>query len=227
MLTVGPPTQLAIFERQMLDDNWDEVPIVFQVHNSLAQDPSLHAANEEGGSLYNFSFSRQLGCITTALASEVQLQESVGYFLTANSALPLAHTITGYYRERDLPLPFITSIAANQNSKFMSAQEKSTEISRLRKLLGVNSIKHAVIVDEYVESGSSLTYASSLLNAAGIGEAAIYKLAGRWYPEVYYDDANEPNEFMNVNPANEPLAAWFTMIGSLAAKSSVGARAHY
>jgi hypothetical protein len=95
------------------------------------------------------------------------------FFLTANSAIPVADTIRGYCDELDLPHPNIFPIAANKRSVLQAGNIEdydgrihpclTQEIERLIQTLRESPTEDACLLDQLVCSGETMRVATWML----------------------------------------------------------------
>lgn len=145
----------------------------------------------------DMSLSRQL---KSALDCEKTPTQPEAYLFTTHSAIPVADAFRGNFAERGQTLPQLGYIAANRymaryshgmDNLSLSAtsalkQEKETEIERLQLLY--QGLKHVCVVEQYVNTGSTLMYALHLLEQAGIDHVSAIR--GRWYLDAEKDDVD-------------------------------------
>ncbi|HET8709421.1 MAG TPA: phosphoribosyltransferase [Candidatus Saccharimonadales bacterium] len=124
------------------------------------------------------SLARQLATVRSALKGEPDI-----YFFTANSAIPTADAIRAYYRVNDIRTPLLASVMANRTTSIPYFRETrvdeqiDSETTRLKPLIaGADKV---AVIDQYVASGKTITYASRLLLAAGAGH--VIGIIGNWY----------------------------------------------
>lgn len=133
------------------------------------------------------------------------------YFLTANSAIPLADAIRGYYDELGKPTPELYAIMANFSTSTAyeagSRDQFDREVKRLRHI--ASGVIHACVVEQYVLSGGTARYAQKLLEAAGV--SYVSTIMGRWY-----EQANQSEVDLQTVSSNH--AMFMHSIGSAAAR---------
>ena len=118
------------------------------------------------------------------------------YVLTANSAIPIADAIRGYFTMLGWAAPPITYISTkliNPNSQrtlttkasraFPEDANNSVEQQFDRLYPVLQGMTHVTLVDQYVASGSTLATAAGILELLGINQ--ITAIRGNWYAGVY------------------------------------------
>lgn len=116
-----------------------------------------------------FSFTQQMA---KAVGSD-----PTAFLVTANSAIPIADSIRGFYEELDADLPVIDYIRVPRHSLFRNLSDY-IEKRRLKNSLG-DASENVFVIDEYVLTGETLTRAHNLLSSIGIGQHT--DIIGRWY----------------------------------------------
>ncbi len=97
-------------------------------------------------------------------------------FFTANSAVPVADSVRGYYEELGMRSPELAYITANSHlsdvdtmklppARWMAQRKIDTEIKRLN---AEYRDSRSIIFDQFVETGGTLDLAESMLAQAGI-----------------------------------------------------------
>ncbi|CAN5176140.1 hypothetical protein BH09PAT3_BH09PAT3_5910 [soil metagenome] len=208
-------------EDRILADNWRPTNNYDPVHEdnpAMAEDPDLY---DKG--LYNHSLVRQLSSTLVGLSLDTE-SGNTGFFFSANSALPLAHTIRGFFDECDLPQPHIDHISTYPEiwpwltDTFKWGDQIKSEAERLKQIVAAQKLGSAVIIDECIASGETIHTSIGVLKDAGIAPRAIYPIVGAWYEQLDFEEGDDPKRFMNIDPASYPLAGYFYMLGSLAGK---------
>jgi hypothetical protein len=93
------------------------------------------------------------------------------------------------------------------------------ETARVAKLIKLQRLNTAVVIDQFVASGTTLQFAMDMVHRAGIERENIYPVAGRWYHDFTWNQRTEQaTDILHVDPADDPFCARLYMIGSLAAQ---------
>ncbi|HSW85060.1 MAG TPA: hypothetical protein VLF79_00400 [Candidatus Saccharimonadales bacterium] len=116
-----------------------------------------------------YSFTEQM--------ARAVLSEPLAFFVTVNSAIPVADSIRGFYEEIDVEPPIIDSIKVPR-SAFFSNISKYIEKKRMSRVLP-ETIGRIYVVDECVSRGATLNRAEDLLSE--IGNYKVGKIRGKWY----------------------------------------------
>jgi hypothetical protein len=138
------------------------------------------------------SFLRQIAQVSLApqtVAANLDTPPDV-YALTAFSAIPIADAVRGFYARIGMPCPAFVPVAAHNRSSrdyFATASDgpyrkaRHTEnASFLRPY--VEGAKHVAVIDQYVGTGNTITYAAHLLLAAGA--ESVTAIRGNWYEQI-------------------------------------------
>lgn len=110
---------------------------------------------------------------------------AAAFLVTANSAVPLADSIRGFYSELDAELPVINYIDPRKTYKSIGQLHRYIEKLRLESLLPDPS-ETIYVVDEYVLTGATINRARALL--AEIGYQDVDSVKGRWYHSARRSD---------------------------------------
>lgn len=216
--------QLQYLEGNALEERWERAPRL-PIHDDvppMADSDRLYRVNQHGHRRFNFSLLPQLEIIMGELDSADISSGRVGYFMTANSAIPLAHTVRGLHDQLGLPELYIDTIdvfarhrrARNPLSQYVSIR---SEIKRIGYQVKQNSLEAAVIVDQFTSSGDTLRLGVEMLGAAGVDRGHIYPVAGLLYPQLHRTEDEPARDLLTAKPEEEPFAAYFYMLGCLAA----------
>ncbi|HEX7633244.1 MAG TPA: hypothetical protein VF401_02885 [Candidatus Saccharimonadales bacterium] len=162
-----------------------------------------------------FSFARQINAVAQdgyALTDHEPQpidRPPEAYLFTARSAIPVAAAVRGYYKELGNELPVRTSVSANAQKGWIHKTftgpntlsvspatreakkdmidaflvDEQKEIQRLSGLL--SGMEHVCVIDQYVGTGSTITYAAYLAKQAGARTVSLIR--GNWY-EGWYPD---------------------------------------
>ena len=138
------------------------------------------------------SFSRQINQLVNDPCSvHPQLKSRPdAYVFTANSAIPVADAIREYYKQSQFGQPIMTHIEANRISSTLNLLTKvypEDELSRLEKLLV--DTDHVCVVEQFVDTGRTLSYAAELLFQAGVEQVSAIR--GGWYANARLLDIYE------------------------------------
>lgn len=120
------------------------------------------------------------------------------YLFTADSAIPAADSIRGYYRAAGTPLPALNYVEANRDkSKFLGSPNIAEgiaivtetasfakELARLQPI--IKQKQHVCVVEQYSLTGNTLRYAGLLLKYAGV--ETISGIRGTWYEQAREKD---------------------------------------
>lgn len=173
---------------------WDDdsIPEILRSKNYPAVERQmLFGDNEDGES---FTFRAQ---IDEAVRSN---PHPLTFFLTANSAIPIADTLRGYYNELGLCYPGIFYIEANKlmvrHALDMEEDGKiqpclTEEIDRLTSIAKENLIERACVIDQFVATGRSLKLATWMLKCAGVPN--ITSMPGNWYHDAHPRNIDKDN----------------------------------
>ena len=116
-----------------------------------------------------FSFVRQM-------VAAVNTQPSA-FLLTANSAVPVADSIRGFYDELGIEVPLIDYVYAPSKSGLLGLRSRAEELHLSHRLQDAG--ENVYVVDELVMTGATLARASKLL--VDIGVQHVSPINGRWY----------------------------------------------
>ena len=110
------------------------------------------------------------------------------FVLTANSAIPVADAIRGWYDTTGQKIPDLTYVKADRElsvdeSQLTVVQRNilETDIKRLREKYAGS---RAIIIDQFVHSGKTIELASRMLGQAGI-IADASTLYTKWYNHAF------------------------------------------
>lgn len=106
--------------------------------------------------------------------------------LTANSAVPVADAVRGWYEEVGEEQPELTYVRANRDltKKDLSLEEQHTIEQDVERLEREYAGAHAVIIDQFVETGKTLTLATRMLGRAGLMIVGSTPEA-KWYNHAF------------------------------------------
>ncbi|USN96105.1 MAG: hypothetical protein H6797_03440 [Candidatus Nomurabacteria bacterium] len=117
-------------------------------------------------------------------------------FFTANSAVPIADSIRGAYSELGQRPPELFAIRANSDLSLsfderasMFSASKRTVKNEIKEVSKVAKGMRAVVFDQYVETGGTLSLANYMLEKAGVINVGDTPLA-RWYQETTMFDVD-------------------------------------
>ena len=122
----------------------------------------------------DMSFTRQLHEVVDAIVQP-------HFFLTANSAIPVADSIRGFYAAAMQQTPPIDYIRADFRaaSKFWATNQLSAAECHRLKHTRMGLQETAVVVDQRVCSGQTIGYGARLLFSVGFSD--VVALRGDWY----------------------------------------------
>jgi hypothetical protein len=124
---------------------------------------------------------------STPMAAAVETNPSA-FLVTANSALPVADSIRGFYEAAGLKAPAIGIIRTTERrDPLQIVPPTESEQSRLETFLS-GLLDNVVVVDERAYSGETLGRAKALLSEMGV--ETLQTIAGRWYNRVWLQDLN-------------------------------------
>lgn len=103
------------------------------------------------------------------------------FLLTANSAVPVADSIRGYYDELGIDRPVIDYIRVPGKGWLSGLLQTHIEEKRLQYCLNEAGAQ-VCVVDEYVFSGGTLERARNLLKNIGVTD--VTEIRGRWYSQA-------------------------------------------
>jgi hypothetical protein len=139
-------------------------------------EPSTYEAVERNmlyGHDEEFSFVSQL-------AAAAKTQPSA-FLLTANSAIPVADSIRGFYDELGIEAPLIDYIYAPRKSGSLGLRRHIEKLRLSRRLQDVS--ENVYVVDELVMTGATLDRARKLL-LDDVGVLQVSYIQGRWYNDA-------------------------------------------
>jgi adenine/guanine phosphoribosyltransferase-like PRPP-binding protein len=132
----------------------------------------LHARNQK------FSFVSQM-------ATALNTQPSA-FLLTANSAVPVADSIRGFYDELGVEAPLVDYILAPRKSGLFGAVIRAEKLRLSRQLQAAG--ENVYVVDDFVMTGSTLARAKKLLLDIGVQQVSYSN--GRWYNDAKRSEIN-------------------------------------
>jgi hypothetical protein len=142
---------------------------------------------------HDTSFARQMAELVIGdLAPEA-------YLVTANSAIPVADSIRGFFEELGQTSPPIYPINANSEDSWSyyfpgeghdTSRVYANEVKRLNCLL--EGFDNVCVVDQYVFSGRTISFAAQMMRSAGV-EGNIGGIRGLWYNGISYQDIDHHN----------------------------------
>jgi hypothetical protein len=153
--------------------------------------------------------------LDTQLRTITALGKPDAYLFTADSAIPVADAIRGYYQELGDITPLTDYIEADRGVSYHSGDypwltdEKEKELRRLSKC--IKGMSHVCIVEQFVQRGITMQYAANLVHEAA-GPDIISGIQGRWYIDAH--DVDKTN-------LTSPHKTRMQVIGASAAVSSV------
>ncbi|MDB5175168.1 MAG: hypothetical protein JWM81_26 [Candidatus Saccharibacteria bacterium] len=143
--------------------------------------------------------------------AEVTSEPVDAFLFTADSAIPVADAVRGYYEVLDEDLPYLGYVAANRKTSRLSTVPRIRhvvqEAARLRREL--KGAKRVVVVDQFKNTGITLNQAQVIARTA-TSNAEVIPIAGRWYEQT------SRNDVMKSGMSSVHSAFMFT-IGRLAA----------
>lgn len=176
----GAPTSLdrrhiGLAERNMLD-----------TYNLATRSALVDLSNNHNGD--NLRVNDEDISLTRQLSDAYSRMDSQGAFIvTANSAIPVADSIRGFYDELGQPCPqigFVKADRANYTRHHYGYERMRSNFENERTRLSsqLDGIDTVCVVEEWVMRGATLTYAAEILRAAGL--ETILGMRGRWYHNV-------------------------------------------
>jgi len=113
-----------------------------------------------------------------------KILEPTTYLFTANSAVPLADTIRGFYEGLGQPEPQIGYIRANRQASQGSDEIRIRRVREEAERLGPWMLRGArvCIVEQYANSGATVRLAEEIVCTAGINHLA--SIQGDWYEDA-------------------------------------------
>jgi hypothetical protein len=130
---------------------------------------------------YDASMARQIRSVTQEFGKFGMGKPPEVFLFTAYSAIPFADAFRGYFGASGQRLPVLGYInVSSRRNKYSEDREKNRqqETERLKAFLG--NAEHVCVVEEYVDTGSTLALASDILQYAGIVCATAIR--GKWDP---------------------------------------------
>jgi hypothetical protein len=121
----------------------------------------------------NFSFARQI--------VEAAATQPTAFLLTANSAVPVADSIRGYYDELGVAKPVIDYIYVPTPLRRSGLIRPLIEKIRLQRRLA-EAADNVYVVDEFVFTGGTLARACNLLESIGIPKPR--EMRDKWYGQA-------------------------------------------
>jgi hypothetical protein len=213
-LAQQPVAGLSVEQHVLAEESWGRIVRDQPFHHPdsrLSGDPRLNR-DDGGRTSYNFSLATQLAVAHELIGSNNVPGVVTGYFYTANSAAPLAHTLRGYFDDIEAPHPPILPI------------DKS-RVDRLRKVIKRFDISNAIVIDQYVCEGNTLRVAAQELHQAGLPMSDIYAVGSRLYHQLKKDGEDVSNtRFALVKPEKDQLAMQFYRAGQLLAQQTTKVR---
>ncbi|MDB5176463.1 MAG: hypothetical protein JWN75_131 [Candidatus Saccharibacteria bacterium] len=112
------------------------------------------------------------------------------YLFTANSAVPVADSVRGYYEELGHEVPTLGSVKANSyNSRYRTAHNYNDVLkSEQERLAPIVEGGRVTIVDQYVSQGLTLRFATRIAQEAGAISVDSTDNA-EWYTDASVVDA--------------------------------------
>lgn len=126
----------------------------------------------------DFSLTRQLDELTCC-----EQYRPDAYYFTVRSAIPIADVVRGFYAERRLDLPPLRPVHANWTLSRSGENSKEAVEEQERLRLEVGDIEHAAIIDQFIDTGATITYASHLLLRSGVKR--VTAIPGCWYEDIH------------------------------------------
>ncbi len=144
--------------------------------------------------MFDRTFVRQMNSLYRSTDGLEGLLPPSAIVVTANSAVPVADAVRGFYEEVGETTPLIIYIKAdsfnglelhtveeiNQRAAIKASQlgrPFKKEVRRLTPIL--EGVDHVCLIDQYVSSGDTLRYASLVLKQAGV--KIVSAIRGNWY----------------------------------------------
>lgn len=135
---------------------------------------------------YDTSFTRQM--------HELKEHEPQLIVCALSSAAPVATAVRNFYHYIREPSPYIAGITANQQASCdyydlplfrdadpLAIPKKQAEIARLTNIRKEHRFERVAIIDQFVASGRTMSYAAALLRLSGF--KTVHGMQGRWYEE--------------------------------------------
>ncbi|HEX8182090.1 MAG TPA: phosphoribosyltransferase [Candidatus Saccharimonadales bacterium] len=107
------------------------------------------------------------------------------YVVTANSAIPVADTVRGFYEEMGQTSPPIEFVRAHSQMALYPRDPSvrrvyDDEVARLSHT--VEGMKRVCVIDQYVYTGGTINLATNILRDAGASD--VMQIRGEWYHNV-------------------------------------------
>lgn len=159
---ISPDTQLSF-------DNRASVSVLgSEIYDDVEARMLTQAPSEQ-----HYSFASQMAA---AVATD-----PTAFLLTANSAVPVADSIRGFYEELGAELPVIDYIRVPKPTLRPRLLLPTIERMRLRHNLR-DASDNVYVVDEFVSRGRTIKRARQLLQSIGIEDIA--SIQGKWYGQA-------------------------------------------
>ena len=165
----------------------DDVPVSLeQWHLPVIEGLMMGDIAVEGHARSEYSLVDNLGKL--GVGSDNQPVPDV-IALTMYSAIPLADTLRGIFKEAGLHLPVLVGIKANRvmahidnvAHDFPVITEEVKRVSRV-----IEGAKNAVVIDQYSYKGNTIRFGKELLLRSGIERCDM--IAGLWYQSARIAD---------------------------------------
>ncbi|HSH18433.1 MAG TPA: hypothetical protein VK978_03540 [Candidatus Saccharimonadales bacterium] len=125
--------------------------------------------------------------------AEISKQSPEAYLVTANSAVPVADSIRGYYDTLGIRAPYIGYIRADRETSKLTGkrtERRNEEMARLAPLIGGMSC--VSIVEQFVDKGHTLTLAREILIGLNVKRLPSFEQSN-WYHDADPDEINLAN----------------------------------
>lgn len=151
----------------------------------------------------DYSLRAQLETLVSKLATPGE-QTSHFYAFTANSAIPVADSIRGYYDELNIGEPTLAAIHIAKKANIRPPQYADNQYRESVKWIRNAMTKEAeviqndhpeipkaaCVIDQYVSTGSAISRAAGVLHMAGV--ETVYTISGNWYHDANKYGAIDP-----------------------------------
>lgn len=134
-----------------------------------------------GNQYQDTSFKRQMLEVSgIAPTDETDNYQPDVFLVTANSAIPIADSIRGFYEVLGIEPPLVGYININRHFNPDNEADTTTRDEEAKRLIEVlDGAERVCVVEEYVDLGRSLKNAEEILRMAGA--VTITAVRGRWY----------------------------------------------
>jgi hypothetical protein len=143
----------------------------------------------EADATYQSAMVTPRSSLTWQMRNLLSQDEPDCYLFTANSAIPAADAIRGFYEASGKAIPDIGYIRADrQVTRFMkhkAGERLREETNRLGEFL--RGAEHVCIVDQYVMYGDVIKFAKKVVETVGAPKISLFNYS-RWYHDALQDD---------------------------------------